>query len=91
MYSLTAPPIRIQKTFHGNIGEGINREANVNIKKKTIRIGIPLIMNYRLYISRVLCKTYDIAIFNKSSCLPAQHKYKSQNSREDTRKAAYTR
>lgn len=91
MYSLTAPPIRIQKTFPGNIGEGINREADVNIKKKTIRMGIPLITNYSLYRLWVLCKTYDIAIFNKSSCLPAQHKYKSQNFREDTMKAAYTR
>ena len=46
MYLLTTPPIRIQKTFPGNIGEGINREADVNIKKKTIRMGIPLIMNF---------------------------------------------
>ncbi len=79
VYSLTAPPMRIQKKFPGNIGEGINREADVNIKKKTIKMSIPLTMNYLLYtFFVVLYNESDIAIFNKSSCLPAQHKYKSK-------------
>jgi hypothetical protein len=33
----------MQKTFPGNIGEGISSDANVNIKKKTISINVPLI------------------------------------------------
>ena len=38
MYSLTAPPIRIQKMFPGNIGEGISRQAAVKSEKNANRI-----------------------------------------------------
>jgi len=33
----------MQKKFPGNIGEGISNDADVNIKKKTTRINVPLI------------------------------------------------
>jgi len=45
-YSLITTPISPERTFPGNIGEGINRDANVNIKKKTMRMDTSLILNY---------------------------------------------
>jgi len=45
-YSLITTPISPERTFPGNIGEGINRDANVNIKKKTMSIDTSLILNY---------------------------------------------
>lgn len=42
-YALTDSPISVEKKLPGNIGEGISRDANVNIRKKTIRISTPLI------------------------------------------------
>ena len=39
---LTDDPSRLQRTFPGNIGEGIIRDAAVNSMKKTIRI-IPFV------------------------------------------------
>jgi hypothetical protein len=33
----------VQRTFPGNIGEGISRDAAVNNMKKTIRIIVPFV------------------------------------------------
>lgn len=45
VYWLFSCPIKVQKKFPGNIGEGTKRDAAVNIEKNTIRISIPLIAN----------------------------------------------
>ena len=37
-----------QKELPGNIGDGINSDANTNNKKKAIMIMAPLILNYLL-------------------------------------------
>jgi len=34
------------RKFPGNMGKGANKDAVVNIKKKIIRIGAPLIVEY---------------------------------------------
>jgi hypothetical protein len=40
---LTDDPIRLQRTFPGNIGDGIIRDAAVNNMKKTPRIIAPFV------------------------------------------------
>jgi len=45
VYSLIAGPIFKHRKFPGNIGKGANKDAVVNIKKKIIRIGAPLIVD----------------------------------------------
>lgn len=43
-YWLVVPPINAQKAFPGNIGDGIRRDADVNITKKIISMDVPLII-----------------------------------------------
>jgi hypothetical protein len=42
LYVSAEPPMSVQNTFPGNIGEGISRDAPVNNAKKTIKIMVPL-------------------------------------------------
>lgn len=55
-YELTASPIKVQKKFPGNIGEGISREADANSKKKASSMAAPFIffaLRYVLFLTRV--------------------------------------
>ena len=45
----------MQKKFPGNIGEGISKDADVNIKKKTTRINVPFITDSPLWEFDVFC------------------------------------
>lgn len=42
LYVAAAPPMSVQSTFPGNIGEGISKDAPVNKAKKTTKIMVPL-------------------------------------------------
>jgi hypothetical protein len=44
VYATIAGPIVRHRKLPGNIGNGARRDAVVNIKKKIIRIGAPLII-----------------------------------------------
>lgn len=44
LYWLIFSPMNVHRTFPGNIGEGISREAKVNTEKKTAKIKVPLIV-----------------------------------------------
>lgn len=41
LYSVAKFPIKVQRTFPGNRGEGINRDAAKKIIMNVIRIGMP--------------------------------------------------
>jgi len=43
---MTDAPIRLQRTFPGNIGDGIIRDAAVNNMKKTRRIIAPFVAGH---------------------------------------------
>jgi hypothetical protein len=43
VYWLTDGTIRLERTFPGNIGDGIIRDAAVNNRKKTARIIAPFV------------------------------------------------
>jgi hypothetical protein len=82
-YSLIPTPISVQKKLPGNIGDGISSDANKNKKTKAMRITAPLIVDYLSEgILNMFCflvdisKISNIAIFNKSYCLPVRHEYK---------------
>ena len=53
-YSLVGSPISAQKKAPGNIGEGISSDADVNKKKKAIRIASPLTT-----ISPLICRSVE--------------------------------
>jgi hypothetical protein len=42
-YTDKAPPTNAKRREPGNIGEGISREATVNVEKKTSKMSVPLI------------------------------------------------
>jgi hypothetical protein len=81
--SLVAPPTSAQSKLPGNIGDGINSDANTNKRKNATRMTVPLIVDYLsedilgMFRFGGLSEVSNIAIFNKSSCLPVQHEYKT--------------
>ena len=50
LYVTAAPPMSMQKTFPGNIGEGISRDIPVNRTKKTTKIIVPLTFAWPPYL-----------------------------------------
>jgi hypothetical protein len=72
-------PIEEHRTLPGNIGNGANRDAVVNIKKKIIRIGAPLIVKplskgfERLFLA---AEWKGVVIFNKRCCRHVQQEYR---------------
>ena len=72
------------------MGEGISREATVNMEKKTMSIRAPLITRFPVESGfKFRFRISNIAIFNKFYCSHAEHKYKQQNFREDTKMVVY--
>jgi hypothetical protein len=77
---MTDAPIRVQRTFPGNIGEGIIRDAAVNNMKKTIRIvpfvGVrPLLIFDSVFLVDCCPTVSSIAIFNKPCRIAVEQKY----------------
>ena len=81
MFSNTTPPTSLQRTFPGNIGEGISRDAAKNNPKKTRRIIAPFIVitlqpfSIFDFSSCASARMSSIAIFNKPSRILVEQQY----------------
>ena len=81
MFSNATPPTSLQRTFPGNIGEGISRDAAKNNPKKTRRIIVPLIVftllpSYVFDVSSCASTGLScVAIFNKPSRILVEQQY----------------
>jgi hypothetical protein len=77
-------PIKAQKKFPGNIGEGISSEADAKSKKNVSSITAPFMFFAFcrvLFLTDAQPRVSSIAIFNKLYRSQAQQKYKNKKAK----------
>ena len=82
MFSKAAPPMSLHRTFPGNIGDGISRDAAANNPKKTTRIIAPFILTTFLgclvwFFHLSLTRLSSIVIFNKPCRTAVEQQYRA--------------